>query len=127
MIAGISQGGLGLPERDYYFREDQRTKDIRAEYEKHVARTLELLGETAAAAESDAKTVMKVETELAGASMPNVELRDPQKIYHRVDRERTEAACPRRRRGTAILRRPAFQASPPSTSPSRTSSRRSMP
>ena len=38
MIAGVSQGGLGLPERDYYFRDDARTKDIRAAYEKHVAR-----------------------------------------------------------------------------------------
>ena len=42
MIAGVSQGGLGLPERDYYFRDDARTKDIRAAYEEHVARTFEL-------------------------------------------------------------------------------------
>ena len=82
MIAGVSQGGLGLPERDYYFRDDQRTKDIRAAYEKHVARTLELVGEGAPQAALDAKTVMKMETDLAGASMTNVELRDPQKIYH---------------------------------------------
>jgi endothelin-converting enzyme/putative endopeptidase len=85
MIAGISQGGLGLPERDYYFRDDQRTKDIRAEYEKHVARTFELLGEKTKQAAADAKTVMKIETDLAGASMTNVELRDPQKVYHKVD------------------------------------------
>ena len=85
MIAGVSQGGLGLPERDYYFRDDQRTKDIRAAYESHVARTLELLGEAPKQAEADAKTVLKVETQLAGASMTNTELRDPQKIYHRID------------------------------------------
>ncbi len=85
MIAGIGQGGLGLPERDYYFRDDQRTKDIRAEYAKHVAATLALVGESPKAAEADAKTVIKVETELAGASMTNVELRDPQKVYHRLD------------------------------------------
>jgi putative endopeptidase len=85
MIAGISQGGLGLPERDYYFRDDARTKDIRAAYEGHVARTLELLGEAPAQAAADAKTVLKVETQLAGASMTNVELRDPKKIYHRLD------------------------------------------
>jgi endothelin-converting enzyme/putative endopeptidase len=84
-IAGLSQGGLGLPERDYYFRMDARTADIRAEYEKHIARTFELLGEKPKAAEADAKTVVKLETELAGASMTNVELRDPQKIYHRID------------------------------------------
>ena len=85
MIAGLSQGGLGLPERDYYFRDDQRTKDIRAAYEKHVARTLELLGDAPAQAAAEAKTVMKMETDLAGASMTNVELRDPQKIYHLYD------------------------------------------
>jgi endothelin-converting enzyme/putative endopeptidase len=85
MIAGLSQGGLGLPDRDYYFRDDARTTDIRAEYEKHVARTLELLGEKPKAAEADAKIVMKIETDLAGASMTKIELRDPQKIYHRID------------------------------------------
>ncbi len=85
MIAGVSQGGLGLPERDYYFRDDPRTKDIRAAYESHVARMLELIGEAPKQAEADAQTVLKVETQLAGASMTNVELRDPQKIYHRLD------------------------------------------
>ncbi len=94
MIAGISQGGLGLPERDYYFRDDPRAKDIRAEYEKHVARTLELLGEPAKQAEAEAKTIMAIETQLAGASMTNVELRDPQKIYHRLDRAGLKAIAP---------------------------------
>jgi putative endopeptidase len=82
MIAGVSQGGLGLPERDYYFRDDPRTKDIRAAYEKHVARTLELVGDKPMQAATEAKIVMKMETDLAGASMTNVDLRDPQKIYH---------------------------------------------
>jgi putative endopeptidase len=85
MIAGVSQGGLGLPERDYYFRDDARSKDIRAAYESHVQRTFGLLGETPKQAAADAKTVLKVETQLAGASMTNVELRDPKKIYHRLD------------------------------------------
>jgi endothelin-converting enzyme/putative endopeptidase len=85
MIAGLSQAGLGLPDRDYYFRDDPKTADIRAEYEKHVARTFELLGEKPKVAEADAKTVLKMETDLAGASMTKTELRDPQKIYHRID------------------------------------------
>jgi putative endopeptidase len=85
MIAGVSQAGLGLPERDYYFRDDKRTKDIRAEYVAHVARTFELLGETPKLAESHATTVMTLETSLAGASMTNVDLRDPKKVYHRLD------------------------------------------
>jgi putative endopeptidase len=94
MIAGISQGGLGLPERDYYFRDDPRAKDIRAEYEKHVARTLQLLGDPAKRAEAGAKTVLAIETQLAGASMTNVELRDPQKIYHRLDRAGLKELAP---------------------------------
>jgi putative endopeptidase len=85
MIAGLSQAGLGLPERDYYFRDDARTKDIREQYLTHVANVLELTGETKAAAAAHAKTVVKLETELARASMTNVELRDPQKVYHRLD------------------------------------------
>jgi putative endopeptidase len=85
MIAGASQSGLGLPERDYYFRDDARTKDIRAAYEAHVARTLALLGEPAKQAAADAAIVVKLETRLAGSSMTNVELRDPQKVYHRLD------------------------------------------
>jgi putative endopeptidase len=94
MIAGVSQGGLGLPERDYYFRDDQRTKDVRTQYEGHVARTLALLGETPKQSEADATTVMRLETALAGASMTNVELRDPQKIYHRLDLAGTKKLAP---------------------------------
>jgi endothelin-converting enzyme/putative endopeptidase len=94
MIAGVGQSGLGLPERDYYFRDDARTKAIREEYVKHVARTLALLGESPRAAEADAKSVMKVETELAGASMTNVELRDPQKVYHRLDLDGLKKIAP---------------------------------
>jgi putative endopeptidase len=85
MIAGVSQSGLGLPERDYYFRDDKRTKDIRSEYVAHVARTFQLLGDTPKLAEAHAKIAMALETSLAGASMTNIELRDPQKVYHRLD------------------------------------------
>jgi endothelin-converting enzyme/putative endopeptidase len=94
MIAGLSQGGLGLPERDYYFRDDDRTKGIRAEYEAHVARTLVLLGESAKQAAADAKTVMQVETDLASASMTNTDLRDPQKVYHRLDLDGLKKLAP---------------------------------
>jgi endothelin-converting enzyme/putative endopeptidase len=94
MIAGISQGGLGLPERDYYFRDDGRSKEIRAAYEKHVAATFELLGEKPKQAAADAKTVMAVETELAGASLTRVEQRDPQKIYHHMTLDELKALAP---------------------------------
>ncbi|MGA3119132.1 MAG: M13 family metallopeptidase [Polyangiaceae bacterium] len=94
MIAGVSQGGLGLPERDYYFRTDARTKAIRTEYSGHVARTFELVGETPAAAQADASAVMTIETRLARASMTNTELRDPQKVYHLLNLDGLKKIAP---------------------------------
>ncbi|MGH7294740.1 MAG: M13 family metallopeptidase, partial [Polyangiaceae bacterium] len=95
MIAGISQGGLGLPDRDYYFKEDSHSKDIRDAYEKHVAATFELLGEKHRKAAADARTVIKLETELAGASLTRVEQRDPQKVYHRMALAELKKLAPR--------------------------------
>jgi putative endopeptidase len=83
-IIGISQGGLGLPTRDYYFKEDDRSKSIRNEYVKHVAKMFELMGDDTAKAASEAQAVMTLETKLAQASKAPVELRDPEKLYHRM-------------------------------------------
>src|SRR4051812_9210157 len=83
-IIGIGQGGLGLPTRDYYFAEDARSKSIRDEYVKHIAKMFELMGDDAAKAASEAQAVMTLETKLAQASKPPVELRDPDKLYHRM-------------------------------------------
>jgi putative endopeptidase len=94
MIARFGQKGLGLPERDYYFRDDQKTKDIRVAYEKHVAATFELIGEKPAQAAADAKTVMKFETDLAGASMTKTEMRDPQKVYHHMTIDELKKLAP---------------------------------
>jgi putative endopeptidase len=94
MIAGVSQAGIGLPERDYYFRNDKRTKDIRDEYLAHVSRTFQLLGEAPKIADGHANTVMTLETTLARASMTNIELRDPQKIYHRLDLDGLKRIAP---------------------------------
>jgi endothelin-converting enzyme/putative endopeptidase len=94
MIAGLSQGGLGLPDRDYYLKDDARSKTIRAAYEKHVAATFELLGEKPKRAAADAKTVLRLETDLAGASLTRVERRDPQKVYHHMTVAELDAAAP---------------------------------
>ena len=93
-IAGLTQGGLGLPERDYYFRDDQRSKDLRAAYEQHVAKMLELSGESPNVSHAHAKAIIKLETELASASMTNTERRDPQKIYHKVDLDGLKKLAP---------------------------------
>jgi putative endopeptidase len=83
-IIGIFQGGLSLPTREYYTKDDPRSKSIRDEFVKHVARMFELMGDDAAKAASEAQAVMTLETKLAQASKLPVELRDPEKLYHRM-------------------------------------------
>src|SRR5262245_1390806 len=79
----VFQGGLGLPDRDYYTKTDEKSKGTRDAYLKHVAKMFELLGDDPDKAASEANTVMALETKLAEASLTRVELRDPEKIYHR--------------------------------------------
>jgi putative endopeptidase len=82
VIAAASQGGLGMPDRDYYFRDDDKSKQLRADYERHVAKMFELAGDPPDQAASEAKTVVTIETALAKASRTRVELRDPEKNYN---------------------------------------------
>ncbi len=84
VIAQYGQDGLGLPNKDYYFKDDQKSKDIRDKYVAHVTNTFKLMGEPADKAAADAKTVMEIETALAQGSMAPVEMRDPEKIYHKM-------------------------------------------
>jgi predicted metalloendopeptidase len=85
VIAAAAQGGLGLPERDYYMRTDDESKGLRAKYVAHVAKMLVLLGEKKAAAAAHAKTVLAFETKLAQASMTPVEQRDPIATFNKKD------------------------------------------
>jgi predicted metalloendopeptidase len=85
MIAGFSQGGIGMPDRDYYVSEDPKKKELLAAYEKHVARMLGLIGEPAEQAAKSARAIVAFETELAKASLPRAEMRDPQKRYNKLD------------------------------------------
>jgi predicted metalloendopeptidase len=82
VIAGEVQGGLGLPDRDYYLREDADSGKLRGQYVSHVARMLELAGDARADAEAGAKAVMRLETGLAKGSSSQVDLRDPVANYH---------------------------------------------
>ena len=84
VIASAAQGGLGLPDRDYYLREDDKSKKLRADYAAHVTKMFELLGDSLEKAATEASAVMAIETSLAKASMSNVERRDPNKTYHRT-------------------------------------------
>ena len=84
VIATALQGGLGLPERDYYLRDDEKSKKLRDDYSKHIAKMFELLGDSPEKTETEAATVLKIETSLAKASMSNVDMRDPVKTYHKM-------------------------------------------
>src|SRR5204862_3641688 len=84
VIAFAHSGGLGLPDRDYYLKADEKSKGIRAKYLAHVANMLELTGQSKAAAKKDAATVMRIETALAKASLTRVERREPHNLYHKM-------------------------------------------
>jgi putative endopeptidase len=84
MILDLNQGGLGLPDRDYYLKDDEATKKIRGEYVGHVTRMLELSGETPEEAARGAAAVMALETRLAKASKTRVERRDVQANEHKM-------------------------------------------
>jgi putative endopeptidase len=81
-VAVVDQGGLGLPERDFYFRTGAVAEKTRAQYVQHVTNILKLMGEPEATAAADAQKIMQLETALAKVSMDITTQRDPQKIYH---------------------------------------------
>jgi putative endopeptidase len=83
-IVSASQGGLGLPDREYYLRTDSRSENLRKQYVEHVAKLLQLTGEPEAEANADADKVMSLETALARAAMPRVAMRDPNAVYHKM-------------------------------------------
>ena len=85
VISYYNAGGLGLPERDYYFRTDPKSAEQRKQYVDHVHKMFVLAGEPEAQAHKDAETVMAIETRLAKASLTITEQRDPQNLNHPTD------------------------------------------
>ncbi|HET7675851.1 MAG TPA: M13 family metallopeptidase, partial [Gammaproteobacteria bacterium] len=119
VIGAAFQGGLGLPDRDYYLKtveacktparkndkaaksayescvaQARKFQKVREAYVAHVGRMFELLGDSKAEAAAEAKTVMSIETGLAKASMPKVEMRNPHAIYHVMTLEQLDEATP---------------------------------
>jgi len=84
IIAAASQGGLGLPDRDYYVRDDSTARNLRTAYLEYMSRTLGLLGDAPAVADSEAHQILTLETALARASLTRVERRDPNANYHKL-------------------------------------------
>jgi len=94
VIAVLAQGGLGLPERGYYFNDDEKSQKIRQQYVAHIARMLTLLGAAPEAAQADATAVMALETKLAVGSLARVKLRNPYASYHKMKLAEAEAKTP---------------------------------
>jgi putative endopeptidase len=93
-IAQAHQGGLGLPDRDYYTKTDEDSKKKRAAYVEHVTKMLTLLGEAPGKAADDARKIVALETSLAKASRTRVELRDPQKNYNKMSQADLQKLTP---------------------------------
>jgi endothelin-converting enzyme/putative endopeptidase len=89
-----AQGGMGMPDRDYYLKDDENAKKVRGEYTQHVTKMLQLSGETPTAAAAGAKAVLKIETALAQAALDRVSQRNPTNIYHKMPREEVKKLMP---------------------------------
>ena len=94
VIADAFAAGLGLPDRDYYFKDDAKSKETRQKYVEHVSAMFVLAGFDQTVAASAAQTVMKMETGLAGASLTNVELRDPYATDHQMNLDEAQKLTP---------------------------------
>jgi endothelin-converting enzyme/putative endopeptidase len=94
VIAAVDQSGLGLPDRDYYLKDEARFTKVREAYAPHVQRMLQLAGRPPAEAEGRAKTIVALETKLAKAFLERVKRRDPAMIYHPMPRAKLEETAP---------------------------------
>ncbi len=94
IIASVDAGGLGLPDRDYYLKTDPHSVQIRNEYLDYIQQQLILAGENGEQAKGDADSVLRIETNLATASLTRVERRDPHNLYHMMAVTELQALLP---------------------------------
>src|SRR6185312_15794930 len=93
-IANVFQGGLGLPDRDYYSDTDPKSQETREKYLEHMAKMFVLLGDDEAAAKKEAQAVMDIETKLADAAFKRVQMRDPKNRDHKMTLTELETLAP---------------------------------
>jgi putative endopeptidase len=93
-IIDLSQGGLGLPGRDYYLKNDSKSRTIRQQYKVHLLKIFALLGDNPQQAEKNSIRILSVETSLAKASMTKVEQRDPESTYHVLNLQTLQKLSP---------------------------------
>jgi endothelin-converting enzyme/putative endopeptidase len=110
-IANLDQGGLGLPDRDYYTKDDAKSKEIRDRYVQHGQKMFSLLGDPPEAARTHADTIMRMETALANASQTRTDRRDPYKLKHKMPPAELARLAPNFDWGVywKTLKPPAFQ------------------
>jgi putative endopeptidase len=94
VIGQADQGGLSLPDRDYYLKEDPKSVELRKAYVQYVTNIFKLLGDSPEKAAAQAHAVMNIETALAKGAMDRVERRDPEKIYHKLTEQEWQALTP---------------------------------
>ncbi len=88
------QGGLGLPDRDYYLKDDQKSTDLRQKYLEHMQKMFVLLGDKPVTAAENATAALFIETALARASLTRVQRRDPSALYHKMNRAELQLLTP---------------------------------
>ena len=94
VISQLSQGGLGLPDRDYYTNDDAHSKEVREKYLEHMTKMFMLIGQDKSTAGENAQTVMNIETRLAKSSLTRVERRNPDNTYHKMTLAKLEELTP---------------------------------
>jgi putative endopeptidase len=94
VIGEVDEGGLGLPDRDYYLKNDSKARQLRKQYQDHIGKMFELLGDSPRQAKSESRQALRIETALAKGSMSVLDRRDPQKLYHKMSRREFEAIAP---------------------------------
>ena len=94
VIAEADQGGLSLPDKDYYLKDDAKSVDLRKKYGDHVEKMFELLGDPADKSAAEAKTVLETETLLAKGALDRTSRREPTKVYHKMTAKELAALSP---------------------------------
>ncbi|MEO8724692.1 MAG: M13 family metallopeptidase [Acidobacteriaceae bacterium] len=94
VVAGVDQGGIGLPGRDFYLNNDEKSQGIRAQYVAHISKTLAMSGEPEAQAQQDAANILALETALAKLQMDNISRRDPKNLNNRYTLAQLKALTP---------------------------------
>jgi putative endopeptidase len=94
VVAGFDQGGMTLPGRDFYLKDDARSVELRGQYQEHIRKMLELAGEASSQTAGDAVIVLTLETALAKAAMDNVARRDPKNVNNPMTLEQVQALTP---------------------------------